>query len=260
MTGPTPFEPVLNAVVTHREDLTDRLAIVRVEPRGWTLPHFQPGQWATLGLPDPAGAGRFLKRVYSIASAPGLPQLEFYIQLVREGGFTARLWPLDPGDALWLSPTIAGFFTLDSVPPGSDLALIATGTGLAPFVSMLRHVPGRRWRRCVLAHGARNAAELGYRAELTALAAAGDGFVYLPLVTREPEGSGWTGLRGRVQTLLEGDTWTAQVGTPLDPATWHVFLCGNPEMIDDLDRRLAARGFTHHSKKRPGTLHFERYW
>lgn len=263
------FEPILNAVVTHRSDLTDRLAIVRVEPQGWNLPHFVPGQWATLGLPDPAGPGKFLKRVFSIASAPGLPYLEFYIQLVKEGEFTTRLWPHHPGDAIWLSPTLAGFFTLDSVPAGCDLALIATGTGLAPFMSMLRaHLalpgpaaaPAQRWRRCVLAHGARCADELGYRDELAALAAADSRFTYLPLVTREPEGSRWSGLRGRVQTLLEGDAWKARTGVPLEPSSWHVFLCGNPAMIDDIDARLTARGFRHHSNKSPGNLHFERYW
>jgi ferredoxin--NADP+ reductase len=256
-------DPVLNAVVSHREDLTERLAIVRVEPRGWTLPPFEPGQWATLGLPDPDGAGKFLKRVYSIASAPGLPHLEFYIQLVKEGEFTTRLWHLHPGDELWLAPNIAGFFTLEPVPTGADLALFATGTGLAPFVSMLRHAQRaatRPWRRCVVVHGARNAAELGYRDELTACAAAGGDVVYLPLVTREPESSGWSGRRGRLQSLLEGDAWRAAVGAPLDPTCWHVFLCGNPEMIDDMDARLKALGFSHHRRTAPGNLHFERYW
>lgn len=232
---------------------------MRVEPRGWTLPHFEPGQWATLGLPDPEGEGRFLRRVYSIASAPDQPHLEFYIQLVKEGEFTTRLWHLHPGDALWVAPNIAGFFTLEPVPAGADLALFSTGTGLAPFVSMLRHFPAGRWRRCVVAHGARCVAELGYRDELTALAERGE-VVYLPLVTREPEGSGWTGRRGRVQSLLEGDAWEQAVGAPLDPACWHVFLCGNPEMIDDIDARLKARGFTHHRRSTPGNLHFERYW
>ena len=232
---------------------------MRVEPRGWTLPPFEPGQWATLGLPDPEGEGKFLKRVYSIASAPGQPHLEFYIQLVKEGGFTSRLWHLHPGDELWVAPNIAGFFTLEPVPAGADLALISTGTGLAPFVSMLRHCPPGRWRRCVVAHGARCVAELGYRDEIVARAAAGD-VVYLPLVTREPPGSGWTGRRGRVQSLLEGEEWARATGAPLDPATWHVFLCGNPEMIDDIDARLKARGFTHHRRTQPGNLHFERYW
>jgi ferredoxin--NADP+ reductase len=255
-------EPVLNAVVSHREDLNERLAIVRVEPRGWTLPAFEPGQWATLGLPDPEGQGKFLKRVYSIASPPGLPHLEFYIQLIKEGGFTTRVWHLQPGDALWLAPNIAGFFTLEPVPAGADVALIATGTGLAPFVSMLRHAErtGRRpWHRCVVAHGARDVAELGYRDELTARAAAGD-VVYLPLVTREPPGSAWTGRRGRVQSLFEDDSWLSTCGAPLDPSCWHVFLCGNPEMIDDIDARLKARGFSHHRRSAPGNLHFERYW
>jgi len=263
MTASAVPEPVLNAVVSHREDLTDRLAIVRVEPRGWALPPFEPGQWATLGLPDPEGAGRFLKRVYSIASAPGLPYLEFYIQLVKEGEFTTRLWHLHEGDPLWVAPNIAGFFTCEPVPAGCDVALIATGTGLAPFVSMLRHAErtgSRPWRRCVVAHGARNVAELGYRDELTALAAQGNGLVYVPLVTREPPDGGWTGRRGRVQALFEGDTWARVVGAPLDPTCWHVFLCGNPEMIDDLDQRLKARGFNHHRRTAPGNLHFERYW
>lgn len=233
---------------------------MRVEPRGWTLPPFEPGQWATLGLPDPEGAGKFLKRVYSIASAPGQPHLEFYIQLVKEGGFTTRLWHLHPGDALWVAPNIAGFFTLEPVPAGADLALVATGTGLAPFVSMLRHPPCCRWRRCVVVHGARNVSELGYRDELTARAAGDPSLTYLPLVTREPEGAAWTGLRGRVQSVLEGDAWARAVGAPLDPASWHVFLCGNPEMIDDLDARLKALGFTHHRRSAPGNLHFERYW
>jgi ferredoxin--NADP+ reductase len=263
MAAPAAPDPVLNAVVSHREDLTERLAIVRVEPAGWTLPQFEPGQWATLGLPDPEGEGRFLKRVYSIASEPGRPHLEFYIQLVKEGEFTTRLWHLHPGDRLWVAPNIAGFFTLEPVPAGADLALVATGTGLAPFVSMLRHARrtgSRRWRRCVVVHGARNVSELGYRDELTAHAAGDSRLTYLPLVTREPEGSGWTGRRGRVQSLLEEDAWVRAIGAPLDTASWHVFLCGNPEMIDDVDARLKALGFTHHRRTQPGNLHFERYW
>ncbi len=280
----------LNATVVSRRDPSERLAIVSVRPDGWELPVFEPGQFATLGLPDPEG-GAPRKRVYSIASAPGQPALEFYVQLVKEGSFTTLLWPHQPGDRIHLSPTIAGRFTLQSVPRGADLLLVGTGTGIAPFVSMLRHHAGRgRWRRCIIAHGARSEAELGYRAELETLAAADPSVIFLPVVSRAPAGT-WGGLTGRVQTLLDDTLWSGPTGadqtgadrpgaaadsarascssvstwppgeaTPLDPSRCHVFLCGNPAMIDDMDALLSARGFRHNKPDAPGNLHFERWW
>ena len=233
---------------------------MRVQPDGWELPAFEPGQFATLGLPDPAG-GKPLKRVYSIASAPGEPSLEFYLQLVKEGAFTSVLWPHHPGDRVHLAPAIHGRFTLAGVPEDHDLVLIGTGTGIAPFLSMVRHYAGRRrWRRCAIVHGARSIDELGYREELHALSRDDPSIAFVPVVSREPEGSGWPGLRGRVQALLETDAFPARAGMPLDPERCHVFLCGNPAMIDDLDARLAARGFRHDRPEAPGTMHYEKWW
>ncbi len=259
----------LNARVVHRLDLTARLSVVRVAPEGWSLPPFSAGQWATLGLPETqsaAGAApKLLKRVYSIASAPGRPELEFFIQLVKEGEFTTKLWPLENGDRLWLSPKIGGHFTLAPVPKTSRIVLIGTGTGVAPFVSMVRAGtsggPGHRpWKHCVLVHGARDQSELGFRAELHALAASDTTFTYLPMLTREPLGSTWSGRRGRVQSLLDGGAFARFTGQDFDPADTHVLLCGNPEMIDDMERRLGALGFLHHTREQAGNLHFERYW
>jgi ferredoxin--NADP+ reductase len=254
-------DPELNAVVQHREDLTARLAVVRVAPRGWELPGFEPGQYATLGLPDPEADGSFLRRVYSIASAPGHDHLEFYIQLVKEGEFTTTLWPLGAGAPLFLSPRLGGRFTLDGVPSDRDLVLVATGTGIAPYVSMVRHFLGSgRWRRCVVVHGARSARELGYRGLFERAAEEDPTLTYLPTLTRQPEDEPWEGLRGRVQALFEGDLYLDRVGAPLDPDGCHVFLCGHPGMIDDMDARLAARGFRHAAGPGGGNLHFERYW
>lgn len=251
----SPPPPPLNARVAARTDLNARLAIVRVAPEGWSLPPFEAGQFATLGLPDPNKPGALLKRVYSIVSAPGDAALEFYIQLVREGELTSRLWHLGAGDPLWLSERISGRFTLDGVPDGADLVLVSTGTGLAPFISFVRAFGGKgRWRHCAVVHGARSADELGYRDELTAHAGKGE-IAYLPLLTREPPGSSWKGLRGRVQSLLQDDAFARHAGFPLDPARTHVYLCGNPAMIDDLEARLVKLGF-----KAPETLHFERWW
>jgi len=254
-------DETLNATVALRRDLTDRLAIVRVSPRDWELPAFEPGQCATLGLPDPAGPGKFLRRVYSVASAPGADHLEFYIQLVREGQFTTRLWHHGQGDALWLSPRLVGRFTLAAVPEDADLLLVGTGTGLAPYLSMLRHARGSgRWHRCAVVHGARTQAELGYREELRHWTAEDCDLAYVPTLTREPEGSGWDGARGRVQGLLASGELEQRAGFALDPARSHVFLCGHPGMIDELEELLKPRGFRLHSSAEPGNLHFERYW
>jgi ferredoxin--NADP+ reductase len=253
-------DETLNATVVLRRDLTERLAVVRVAPQGWELPAFEPGQAATLGLPDPEGPGKFLRRVYSATSAPGADHLEFYIQLVKEGPFTKRLWHQQEGDPIWLSPRLVGALTLQQVPEGSDLVLIGSGTGLAPYLSMLRtHRGTGRWRRCLVVHGARTQSELGYRAELEHWSREDRSLSYLPTLTREPE-AGWTGARGRMQQLLQEGELERRAGLALDPARCHVFLCGHPQMIDEVEALLLPRGFRLHSTAQPGNLHFERWW
>lgn len=251
-------DETLNATVVARIDLSDRIAIVRVAPRGWELPRHEPGQHATLGLPDPAAPAKLLRRVYSIASAPGADHFEFCLQLVKEGPLTTRLWPLVTGDALHLSPKVGGAFTLAGVPEGAELVLLASGTGLAPYLSMLRAFRGTgRWRRCVLVHGARHAAELGWQAELRHWAAEDGDLVYLPLVTREAD---WDGARGRIQALLASGELERRAGLELDPARCHVFLCGHPGLIDDTETLLVPRGFRQWKPEGGGSLHFERWW
>ncbi len=253
-------DETLNATVLTRLDITERLAIVRLQPREWELPRFEPGQFATLGLPDPAGEGKFVRRAYSIASAPGTGHVEFYIQLVKEGPFTTRLWHAVPGDPIHLGPRFVGRFTLEGVANDSDLCLVGTGTGLAPYLSMLRAYRGSgRWRRMAVVHGARTQAELGYRKELQHWTAEDRGLAYVPTLTRETTGD-WKGARGRVQALLESGELERRAGFALDPATTHVFLCGHPGMIDEMEALLQPRGFRLHSGATPGNLHFERYW
>ena len=251
-----------NAVLAAREEHPGGHVVLRVAPRGWTLPDFEPGQFCQLGVPGVLDdKGRPVKRSYSLASAPGLDHLELYVKLVDDGVFTRRLWEVAVGDELWLDETLRGHFTLEPVPADKDVVLVATGTGLAPYISMLRHYAGRdRWHRAVLVHGARRVDELGYRTELLERAAGDRSFTYIPTVTREPADSGWTGLRGRVQGVFEGDAYERLVRAPLDPARCHVFLCGNPAMIDGMEGVLQKLGFQRHTKKQPGSLHFERWW
>ncbi len=260
--GQPPGDLVANARLVERLEVAQDLFVLRLAPEGWTLPDFAPGQHLTLGVPGlKDDKGRPVKRVYSIASPPGLDHVELYVTVVDDGKLTTPLSRLGIGDGLWIDQRIYGTFTLDPVPADHDIVLVATGTGLAPFVSMARHFSGKgRWRRLVIVHGARLVAELGYRELLTDLSAADPTITYIPTVTREPEDSGWDGLRGRVQAVFEGDVFPSRVGSPLDPGRTHMFLCGNPAMVDAMEALLTPLDFRKHSKREPGNLHFERWW
>jgi len=273
----TTEQDVTNATIESRVDVHGALCIIKVRPDEGEVPEFVPGQFATLGLPKPVdpdsplakrrdGKPRLVRRAYSIASSPAeRDAMEFYIVRVDGGKLTPRLFSLEPGERVFLDPRIAGDFTLDDVPdaPNKDIVLVSTGTGLAPYVAMLRFYrerPTRPWRRCVVIHGARLAEDLGYRDELIELTENDDSVQYIASVTREPEDSDWPGLRGRVDAIMEPVKFKQLTGVELDPEHCHVFLCGNPAMIDSVEESLKERGFTTHTKKQAGNIHFERYW
>ena len=263
---------VTNATVVFRDDVTAELAVVRVRPDHGSAPPFEPGQFTLLGLPpaptrapreEPAARPRrLLRRAYSITSpSTDLSYLEFYVALVEHGQLSPQLWSVPRGGRLWMDSKVSGRFTLSGVPTDRDILMVATGTGIAPFVSMLRTYHGTgRWRHAVLVHGVRRATDLAYRGELEALAGSGSDFTYLPTVSREPERSPWLGLRGRVQEVLEDGTYDELVGRPLDPSRWHAFVCGSPEMIESVRETLSERGFSTGGGSERRNLHFERYW
>jgi ferredoxin--NADP+ reductase len=162
---------------------------------------------------------------------------------------------------MFLDTRPLGGFTLEGLPGTRDLVLVATGTGIAPYVSMRRAYAGRgRWRRMAILHGVRSVADLCYRQELERAALADPDFVYLPLVSREPDGAGWNGLRGRVQQLLDPQELRRLTGIVLAPESCHVLLCGNPAMVDETRALLERRGFAPDTDERLGGLRFERYW
>jgi ferredoxin--NADP+ reductase len=266
----------LNAILAQRVDLAPGLAIFRVAPQGWTLPEFHPGQYAVLGLPGsaprcpdsdsedpPPDPVKLIRRAYSIASSSQAREfLEFYVVLVESGALTPRLFALRVGDPLWLGPKIAGLFTLHDVPPEANLLMISTGTGLAPYVSMLRtHLSENPWQRLAVFHGARHTWDLGYRDELLTMDRLSPNFTYVPIISRPAkEPTPWTGHTGYVQEL-----WNRRVLDPVwkfhpTPENTHVFLCGNPGMIDEMLKNLETEGFREHTRKQPGQVHLERYW
>ena len=258
-----------NAVLVERVDAHAGLAVFGVKLKDGSTPPFLPGQYATLGIQN--AEGKLVRRAYSVASAPGDAYaadgvLRFYVVRVDEGALTPSLFGLSVGDELFLSPRLGGHFVLGPGDPERDLVMVATGTGTAPFRSMLLAERAlapeeRTGRRRVLLEGCRVAADLGYADELRALAEEDPTFIYLPTVTREPEGSDWSGHRGRVNALLQPDAFEEAAGFPLDPATCAVFLCGNPQMIDQAEEELTGRGFAVRDRKNPGgNVVFERYW
>ncbi len=265
-----------NAIVTSRIEVAPGLMILRVVPDGWRLPDFSPGQFAVLGLPPEAPrcslsdaeepvppAGRLIRRAYSIASSSlAREYLEFYITLVHSGTLTPRLYALRPGDRVWLGPKITGLFTLQEVPVDVDVVLVATGTGLAPYMSMLRtELTAAGGRRFAVLLGARHSWDLGYHAELATMQRLSPRFRYEATISRPAEEPvPWSGRTGYVTDLWWDSVLAESWGRRPSPADTHVFLCGNPAMVDDMVSVLAAEGFREHTRKQPGEVHIERYW
>ena len=266
----------LNAVVSQRIEVAPGLIILRVVPDGWHLPEFKPGQFAVLGLPasatrcafadseePPPDPDKLVRRSYSMASSSvDRHYVEFYVTLVHSGGLSPRLFALKPGDRIWLGHKMGGLFTLSDVPADRHLALIGTGTGLAPYMSMLRTLlePGGP-RLYAVIHGARHSWDLGYRSELIALQRMCRNFAYLPVVSRpDEEPVLWGQATGYVQDMWTSGAIAAAWGFEPTPDNTHVFLCGNPDMVDDMVGILAKDGFREHTRKEPGQVHVERYW
>jgi len=266
----------LNAVLTERRDIAPGLAVFRVKPDGWDIREFKPGQYVVLGLPGSAprcaeadaeersfAPDKLIRRAYSIASSSiEREYLEFYVVLVESGALTPRLFALELGDRLWLGQKITGTFTLDRVPDGQHLVLIATGTGLAPYISMLhsRLLHDRVGKAAVL-QGARHSWDLGYRNDLALVERDYADFTYIPSITRpSAEETPWHGEVGRMQEIWLRDPLHELWGFSPSPDNTHVLLCGNPAMIDRLAEILTGQGFHEHTKKSPGNIHLERYW
>lgn len=238
-----------DAKVIARTDWADDLWTARFDAE--VLP-FSPGQFVNLGL-DLEGA--FVRRSYSIASAPDAP-LELFLVKVAGGALTPHLYELGVGATVRIDDKPYGVFTLEHVPNAAVLWLMATGTGLGPFMSMLRS--GRLWPRfgaVVLVHGVRLAAHLAYRDELELLTERRP-FRYVPMVTRERHEEL---LAGRIPAGIDSGVLEKAAGHPLDVSS-HVMLCGNPEMITDTITVLQSRGLRKHRTRAPGHISTEKYW
>ncbi|MBS4149598.1 ferredoxin--NADP reductase [Stutzerimonas balearica] len=223
---------------------------------------FTAGQFARLGVRKPSGC--IVWRAYSMVSAPHDEFLDFFSIVVPDGEFTSELSRLSVGDELLVEKQAFGFLTLDRFPDGRDLWLLATGTGIAPFLSILQDFEAwQRFERIVLVYSVRQQRELAYQqliADLPQreyLEGLGDKLTYLPVVTREQVPGA---LHGRITQLIETGELERAAGLALSPEHSRIMLCGNPQMIEDTRAVLKTRDLQLALTRRPGQVAVENYW
>lgn len=241
---------------------TDRLFSFAVErPESF---RFRSGEFVMLGLPAEDGAGKPILRAYSIASPGWSDELEFFSIQVPHGALTSRLGGVGAGDTVLLGRKPTGTLVLDALKAGRRLFLIGTGTGLAPWLSIVREPEAyERFDRIVVSHTVRQVADLAYRDFLTSGihddpligAEARDRLVYYPTVTREAF------VRpGRVTERVESGAFFADLGLPpgFDPSEDRVMLCGSMAMIRQVAALLDRAGLKEGSNAEPGDYVLER--
>lgn len=236
-----------NGRLSRWEEIAPGLAIVGVQALESPF-DFQPGQYATLGLMGPAG--KLVQRPMSISSsADDLSEYEFFIRLVEGGALTPLLWERRLGDPINIKGPKGKFLLQED----SRRALfVASGTGLAPFMSMIETLRGRGQERdIVLLHGVSHDYDLAWREQLTELQESG-GFPlrYVGTVSRPHRCPDWTGCTGRVEAIVDGQL--DEHGLTPDDTT--IYLCGNPDMITAVEEVAADRGFP------PEQVRKELYW
>lgn len=238
------------AEIVYRRDVAPDLWIIRVRV---TPPlSFRPGQYATIGV---ASGARLVERPYSIVSSPAEPELEFFLELVPHGDLTPLLHKLREGDQLYVRNAARGRLALDTASGRRNHLMIATVTGVAPFVSIVRTALREQTRfgkrpRIFILHGASRSWELGYDQELSAIERSVDWLRYVATVSRPDEDCSWKGECGRVHQLISRylDRFVCRAGETT------VYLAGHPEMIAAGRKMLIERGFP------PEAIHEEKYW
>jgi ferredoxin/flavodoxin---NADP+ reductase len=217
---------------------------------------FEAGQFLKIGLPI---NGEIVGRPYSLVNAPNEQPLEFYFITVDNGPLTSQLVTLQSGDEIQVAPRAVGFLTLSEVPPAKHLWLMATGTGVGPFLSILKTMePWRRFEKIVLAQAVRTTAELTYQETVKSIAAQHpEQFIFAPFVSRE--GTDFA-LRARIPQAIANGMLEERVGLSLNVGDSQFMLCGNPEMVRDTTDTLIAHGFKKHRRRDPGHIIVEAYW
>lgn len=231
---------------------TDTLFSLRVE---CSPLRFEAGQFVRIALDI---GGERIARPFSFVNAPDDPVMEFYGVIVPEGPLSPHLARLRAGDGLFIADNPSGFLVLAEVPPADDLWLVATGTGIAPFLSILRtEAPWERYRRVILVHAARHATELVYRDLISELKIKRTKFSYVSMLSRDKTPAS---LAGRIPAALHDGRLEAAAGAQIAPERSQFMLCGNPGMLKEAAAELIARGLRKNRRRTPGQITVESFW
>ena len=216
---------------------------------------FIAGQFVRLALDGSEGR---MQRAYSLVNSPGSAEQEFLISTVADGLLTPLLQQLKMGDKLDVSQPASGFFVLDEIPDGANLWLIASGTGIGPYLSILgTHQPWQRFKHIVLVHSVRTVSELVYRERILQWQHQYPGQLhYQPVVTREAHSGA---LDKRIPQLITDGSLQHACQQTLDTRS-QVMLCGNPQLINDCKAVLEAMGLSKNLRRNPGNITVEQYW
>ena len=243
----------IKGVVAANTHWTENLFSLQVEA---DLQHFVAGQYTSLGL-EPGGSGK--TQPYSILSAPQRRPYEFFFYTNLDGELSTELARLKGGDELWIQDTPEGLFTLEQVAPADDLWLLAAGTGVAPFFSMLQTPEiWQRYQHVVLVYAVRAIADMCYKSLIEELQRSHpQQFSFVPFVSREVCANT---LHGHIPVAITNGELETYAKRQLHPEKSQIMLCGNPGMVQDANTALKLRGFTENQSNCSGQITFEAYW
>jgi ferredoxin--NADP+ reductase len=219
------------------------------------LDGYEAGQFVRVGLQD---GDAVVARPYSLVSTSQEAHLEVYFNIVEEGPLSPRLFDLKAGDEVLVSDNPSGFLTVSEIPQCNHLWMIATGTGIGPFLSILKSAAAwQKFDKIILCYSVSYAEELAYQDVIEQIAVThGEQFCYVPIVTRETFAHG---LGKRVPTLMQDASLEQHTGLDINAENSHVMMCGSSDMITDVSAELVSREMKKHRRRDPGHFTTEKY-
>lgn len=242
----------LSGKIVEKIRWNERLFSLRIQSG---FKNFEAGQFVRIALDID---GERVARPYSLVNAPMEEYLEIYFNIVPEGPLSPRLAALEVNDEIFITDKANGFLTIDEVPECKHLWLLATGTGVGPFLSALKGEKiWQRFEKVVLGYSIRDGSELSYQQQISAIEKQrGQQFCFVPFVTREKiDGA----MNQRIPVCIEDGSLEKRVGIIINEDDSHVMMCGNSAMISSVSECLEKRGLRKHRRREPGHLTTEKY-
>jgi len=242
----------LSGKVVEKTQWNERLFSLRIQA---DFNGFLSGQFVRVALDID---GERVARPYSLVNTPEDDLLEIYFNIVPEGPLSPKLAGLDVDDEIFVTSKANGFLTVDEVPECKHLWLFATGTGVGPFLSILKNQETwQKFEKIVLAYSVRDLSELTYRERIAEIEKQhADQFIFVPVITRENvEGA----MSQRIPDGIEDGSLEGRTGISINQEDSHIMMCGNSKMISDVTECLEKRGLRKHRRREPGHITTEKY-